>query len=81
MTVSPSFAYDHGDYAAEIDTNFAAVNAKLTSLDKQRDALANVIKAELYAAGNFGVPVIGAGLQTGTANKLIAAAKSLAASS
>ena len=63
------------------DTEFAAVNAKLTSLDKQRDALANVIKAELYAADNFGVPVIGAGLQIGTANKLIAAAKSLAASS
>jgi hypothetical protein len=63
------------------DSEFVSVNAKLTSLDKQRDALANAIKTELYAAENFGLPVIGAGLQVDLANHLIAEAKDLAASS
>ena len=63
------------------DSEFVTVNARLTSLDKQRDELANVIKAELYAADNFGIPVFGPGLQVAAADHLIAAAKSLAASS
>jgi hypothetical protein len=63
VTQNPGFAYDHGDYAAEINTNYAAfalftsVNARLLSLEKARDALAGQIKGELNDAAFFGTPV------------------------
>jgi hypothetical protein len=62
------------------DSEFASVNASLTSLDKQRDALANLIKTELYAAANYGVPIVAAQLQIAAADHLIAEAQTLAAS-
>ena len=39
------------------DAEFTDVNRALTALDQQRDALANVIKTELYNAENRGTPV------------------------
>lgn len=63
------------------DREFVTVNAALTGLDKQRDALAIQIKNELYNAENWGTPVFGAGQQIGQAQHLIAAAKALAATS
>jgi hypothetical protein len=63
------------------DREFVTVNAALTGLDKQRDALATQIKNELYNAENWGTPVFGAGQQIGQAQHLIAAAKALAATS
>jgi hypothetical protein len=38
------------------DALFKSVNARLTSLDKERDGLAIKIKDELYAAENWGTP-------------------------
>jgi hypothetical protein len=61
------------------DRQFVAVNAALTSLDKQRDALAGQIKNELYNAENWGTPIFGAGQQIGQAQHLIAVARALAA--
>ena len=45
------------------DAEFTNVNRALTALDQQRDALANVIKTELYNAENWGTPVPLAGAQ------------------
>jgi hypothetical protein len=61
------------------DREFVAVNAALTGLDKQRDALAGQIKNELYDAENWGTPISDAGQQIGQAQLLIAAARALAA--
>jgi hypothetical protein len=61
------------------DREFVAVNAALTGLDKQRDALAGQIKNELYDAENWGTPISDAGRQIGQAHLLIAAAGALAA--
>jgi hypothetical protein len=61
------------------DREFVAVNAALTGLDKQRDALAGQIKNELYDAENWNAPIFGAGQQIGQAELLIAAAKTLSA--
>jgi hypothetical protein len=63
------------------DRQFVTVNAVLTSLDKQRDALAGQIKDELYSAENRGTPISGAGEQIGQAQHLIAVARALAATS
>ena len=63
------------------DREFVAVNAALTALDKQRDALAGQIKNELYNAENWGTPIFGAGEQIGQAQHLIAVARALAATS
>jgi hypothetical protein len=59
------------------DREFVAVNAALTALDKQRDALAGQIKNELYNAENWGTPIPAAGQQIGQAEVLIFAAKAL----
>jgi len=59
------------------DREFVAVNAALTALDKQRDALAGQIKNELYSAENWGTPIPAAGQQIGQAEVLIFAAKAL----
>jgi len=59
------------------DREFVAVNAALTALDKQRDALAGQIKSELYNAENWGTPIPAAGQQIGQAELLIFAAKVL----
>jgi len=61
------------------DREFVAVNAALTGLDKQRDALAGQIKNELYDAENWDTPISDAGQQIGQAQLLIAAARALAA--
>ncbi len=53
------------------------MNAALTALDKQRDALAGQIKNELYNAENWGTPIPAAGQQIGQAEVLIFAAKAL----
>ena len=63
------------------DRLFVTVNAALTSLDKQRDALAGQIKNELYNAENWGTPIFAAGVQIGQAQLLIAAARALAVTS
>ena len=63
------------------DRLFVTVNAALTSLDKQRDALAGQIKNELYNAENRGTPIFAAGQQVGQAQHLIAVARALAATS
>jgi hypothetical protein len=63
------------------DHQFVTVNAALTSLDKQRDALAGQIKDELYNAENWGTPISRAGEQIGQAQHLIAVARALAATS
>ena len=49
------------------DALFKSVNARLTSLDKERDGLAIKIKDELYAAENWGALVPGAQGQTASA--------------
>src|SRR3984885_1692687 len=63
------------------DRLFVTVNAALTSLDKQRDALAGQIKNELYNAENWGTPIFAAGEQIGQAQHLIATARALAVTS
>jgi hypothetical protein len=63
------------------DAEFTTVNKALTSLDRQRDALANVIKTELYKAENYGTPVPLAGVQLVLAKLVIAEAATLAAHS
>jgi hypothetical protein len=63
------------------DGEFTTVTAKLASLDKQRDALANLIKGELYAADNFGAPIFAPQLQIAGVQILINEAKALAANS
>jgi hypothetical protein len=63
------------------DVEFTAVNRDLTALDRQRDALANAIKTELYNAENRGTPIVGAGAQIAAAKFIIAEAKELAAHS
>jgi hypothetical protein len=63
------------------DAEFTTVNRALTALDQQRDALANVIKTELYNAENYGAPVPLAGLQLVAAKLIIAEAAALAAHS
>jgi hypothetical protein len=63
------------------DAEFTTVNKALTSLDQQRDALANVIKTELYNAENYGAPVPLAGAQLVLAKLIIAEAGILAAHS
>jgi hypothetical protein len=63
------------------DTEFVTVNHALTALDQQRDALANVIKTELFNAANHGTPVPLAGAQIILAKFVIAEAKALAAHS
>jgi len=62
------------------DALFKSVNARLTSLDKERDALAIKIKDELYAAENWGAPVPGAQGQTASCEAIIGQAKHLALS-
>ena len=56
------------------DAEFTTVNRALTSLDQQRDALANVIKTELFNAENWGTPVPLAGAQIVLAKLIIAEA-------
>jgi hypothetical protein len=63
------------------DVEFAKVNHALAALDRQRDALANAIKTELYNAENWGTPIPGAGTQILLAKIIMAEAKELAASS
>jgi hypothetical protein len=63
------------------DVEFATVNHALAALDRQRDALANAIKTELYNAENWGTPIPGAGTQILLAKIIMAEAKELAASS
>ena len=63
------------------DAEFTNVNRALTALDQQRDALANVIKTELYNAENWGTPVPLAGAQLVLAKLIIAEAGILAAHS
>ncbi len=63
------------------DAEFTTVNRALTSLDQQRDALATVIKTELYNAENHGTPVPLAGAQLVLAKLIIAEAAALAAHS
>ena len=63
------------------DVEFTSVNRDLTALDRQRDALANAIKTELYNAENWGTPIVGAGAQIGLAKLIIAEARALAAHS
>jgi hypothetical protein len=63
------------------DAEFTAVNKALTSLDRQRDALAGLIKTELFNAENKGTPVPLAGAQVVLAKLIIAEAKTLAAHS
>ena len=63
------------------DVEFTAVNRSLTALDRQRDALANAIKTELYNAENWGAPIRGARAQIAAAKFIIAEAKELAAHS
>jgi hypothetical protein len=63
------------------DAEFTTVSRALTSLDQQRDALANVIKTELYNAENHGTPVPLAGVQLVLAKLIIAEAAALAAHS
>jgi hypothetical protein len=62
------------------DALFKSVNARLTSLDKERDGLALKIKDELYAAENWGTPVRGAQGQTAACEAIIGQAKQLAQS-
>jgi hypothetical protein len=61
------------------DVEFGTVNRELTSLDKQRDALAIQIKDELYNAENWDTPIFGAGGQIAAAEHLIDEARQLAA--
>ena len=61
------------------DSLYVKVNAALSGLEKQRDALAGTIKNELYNAENKGTPVLGAGLQIVAAQLIIAEARGLAA--
>jgi len=63
------------------DAEFTTVNKALTALDQQRDALANVIKTELYNAENYGAAVPLAGVQLVAAKLIIAEAQALAAHS
>jgi hypothetical protein len=63
------------------DAEFTTVTRALTALDQQRDALANVIKTELYNAENHGTPVPLAGVQLVLAKLIIAEAATLAAHS
>jgi hypothetical protein len=63
------------------DVEFTVVNHALAGLDRQRDALANAIKTELYSAENWGTPIVGAGAQVAAAKFIIAEAKELAAHS
>jgi hypothetical protein len=63
------------------DAEFITVNRALTALDQQRDALANVIKTELFNAENWGTPVPLAGAQIVLAKLIIAEAGALAAHS
>ena len=60
------------------DTLYKTVNASLTGLNRQRDALALRIKAELEAAAFDNQPVIGAQAQTTACVALIASAGVLA---
>jgi hypothetical protein len=53
------------------DALFTSVNAKLFALEKARDALANRIKHELYAAAFWNVPVHGAQRQLRECQALI----------
>jgi hypothetical protein len=62
------------------DALFKSVNARLTSLDKERDGLALKIKDELYAAENWGTPVPGAQGQTAACEAIIGQARHLAQS-
>jgi len=62
------------------DSLFKSVNARLSSLDKERDGLAIKIKNELYAAENWGAPVPGAQGQIANCEAVIGQAKHLAQS-
>ena len=66
--------------AAPGDALFKSVNARLTSLDKERDGLAIKIKDELYAAENWGALVPGAQGQTASCEAIIGQARQLALS-
>ena len=61
------------------DHEFVTVNHKLSTLEKQRDALAIQIKDELYNADNWGTPIVGASGQIAHAEEIINQAKALAA--
>jgi hypothetical protein len=56
------------------------VNARLISLDNERDGLAIKVKDELYAAENWGGPVSGAQGQTAACEAIIGQARQLAQS-
>jgi len=60
------------------DWEFSKVNAELTGLDKERDALAIQIKDELYNAENWGVTVFGAQRQIDQCQDIIGQARQLA---
>jgi hypothetical protein len=62
------------------DVLFKSVNARLTSLDKERDGLAIKIKDELYAAENWGAPVPGVQGPTASCEAIIGQARQLALS-
>jgi hypothetical protein len=62
------------------DALFKSVNARLASLDKERDGLAIKIKDELYAAENWRAPVSGAQGQTAACEAVIGQARQLAQS-
>jgi hypothetical protein len=67
------------DSATPGDAKFRVINAALTGLDKERDALAIRIKDELTAAAFGDVPVFGARSQTAACESVIAQARHLAA--
>src|SRR5690242_4058260 len=60
------------------DTEYRAVDAALTGLDKVRDSLALRVKGELEAAAFGGQPVVGAAGQTAVCKGIISAAGALA---
>jgi hypothetical protein len=67
--------------AASGDAEFNQVNAQLLSLEKQRDALANQVKAELAAAAFDNTAIHNPHGQAVACQDIISAAKQLAASS
>jgi len=62
------------------DREFKQVNDRLAGLEKERDDLAIRIKNELYAAENWGVPVLGAQGQLSGCQAIIGQAQRLAGS-
>jgi len=63
------------------DSEFTAVNARLSALDNERDNLAIRIKDQLWAAANWNVPVPDAQGQLHDCQAIIAQAQNLAAGS